>query len=87
MVTSAADLPADIPNGKKTLFANGVSTVFINGKPTVINDLRKFKTSLPWLVIFLEAPFNEIALFSKDLFTIISFMPLSLELFLFQKLF
>ena len=46
MAASAADIPADNPNGNKTLLANGMSTLFTNGKPTVINGLRELKILL-----------------------------------------
>ena len=38
----------------------------------VINGIRKFKNPPSWLVIFVVAPFDEIALFSKDLITFIT---------------
>ena len=46
MAASAADTPADYPNGMKILLANGVSTLFINGKPAVIDGLRKLRNPL-----------------------------------------
>ena len=63
IATSAADIPADNPDGKKT--------VFINCKPAVVNGLRKVKSPLSWLVIFLVVVLNKIPLFSKDLITFI----------------
>ena len=38
----------------------------------VINGIRKFKNPPSWLVIFVVVPFDEIALFSKDLITFIT---------------
>ena len=38
----------------------------------VINGIRKFKDPPSWLVIFVVVPFDEIALFSKDLITFIT---------------
>ena len=43
IAASAADIPADNPNGIKALLANGVNTFFINGKPAVINGLRRLR--------------------------------------------
>ena len=40
---------------------------------SLINDLRKFKNSPSWLVIFPLLPLNKIPLFSKDLITFIRF--------------
>ena len=71
IATSAADIPADNPDGNKTLSAKGVSTVFINCKPAVVNGLRKVKNPPSWLVIFLVVLLNKIPLFSKDLITFI----------------
>ena len=56
----AATIPAVCSNGNKTLLANSVSILLINGKPAAINGLRKLRNHLPWLVIFLIVPFNEI---------------------------
>ena len=36
IATSAADSPADNPDGNKTLSAKSVSTVFINFKPAAL---------------------------------------------------
>ena len=71
IAASAADVPADYPNGNKTLLGNGISTIFINDKPVVINGLRKFENPPSWLGIFLINPFHKIPLFSKDLITLI----------------
>ena len=40
---SAADIPANNPNGNKTFLAGGVSTLFINVKPAIINVLRNLR--------------------------------------------
>ena len=45
MAANAASIPADNPNGTKTLLADGVIKIFINSKPAVINGLRKFRNS------------------------------------------
>ena len=54
MAATAASIPADNPNGTKTLLADGVIKIFINSKPAVINGLRKFRNSPFWLVILHE---------------------------------
>ena len=51
IAASAAYIPADDPNGIKTLLANGVSPLFINGNLAVIDDLRKLKNSLSCIVL------------------------------------
>ena len=43
IVASAAEIPADNPNGIKTFLANGMSTLFINGKLADINGLIKLR--------------------------------------------
>ena len=45
MAATAASIPADNPNGTKTLLADGVIKIFINSIPAVINGLRKFRNS------------------------------------------
>ena len=58
-------------NGNNTLLANGASAIFINGKHAVINDLKKMKKALFWLILLLVVPFNKIPLFYKYLITFI----------------
>ena len=77
IAASAADIPADHPNGIKTLLANGVCTLFINGKPAVINGLRKLGNPSSWLAVFVVVSFYKIPQFSKELINfIISFISL-----------
>ena len=66
IAASASDIPVDNPNRIEIFL---VSAYFINGKPAVINDLRKLRNPLSWLVILLVVPFSKIPLFSKDLVT------------------
>ena len=82
IAASAADSPADNPDGNKTFLASGVSTLFINGKPAVIKGLKIFENPPSWLANFLVVPFNKIPLFYKHLITFtISFISLLVRVF------